>query len=391
MTVTGAGSAGTVTPVKAHGLTTGHKVVITGSNSTPTLNGTHAVTVLSTTTFSVAVNVTGAGTAGTVVPEKVYAVDNGQAGDAIYFGSDDPFTQIRLNLSDVLTSSSTGRNDVTWEYFRGESLSGSTWSETNDWVALSVTDSTANLRTSGTNTIIFDMPDSWRPIQPGIKESNATDQSFGKPAYYVRAKLGSNQGSPATSAAKIVQGWFGPNLWSTNLEDGTNSGVTSTRHSNPQSHGLTLSEREQHGPQRMPIAGYELRDHPTEFVNKIAVRGINGSYGVAEDTSSQTTYGVIKERIIDDSSLTSSAQCYQRALSLLEKVKSTATTTIRECRIRLPAPPIYTYLNEPKMVRAGDRVNVDIPTAGVSNESWLLYSMTCNVSGGGWKGSPHQV
>ena len=147
VTVTGAGSAGTVTPVKAHGLTTGHKVVITGSNSTPTLNGTHAVTVLSTTTFSVAVNVTGAGTAGTVVPEKVYAVDNGQAGDAIYFGSDDPFTQIRLNLSDVLTSSSTGRNDVTWEYFRGESLSGSTWSETNDWVALSVTDSTANLRT----------------------------------------------------------------------------------------------------------------------------------------------------------------------------------------------------------------------------------------------------
>ena len=384
VTVTGAGSAGTVTPVKAHGLTTGHKVVITGSNSTPTLNGTHAVTVLSTTTFSVAVNVTGAGTAGTVVPEKVYAVDNGQAGDAIYFGSDDPFTQIRLNLSDVLTSSSTGRNDVTWEYFRGESLSGSTWSETNDWVALSVTDSTANLRTSGTNTIIFDMPDSWRPIQPGIKESNATDQSFGKTAYYVRAKLGSNQGSPATSAAKIVQGWFGPNLWSTNLEVGTISGVTSTRHSNPQSHGLTLSEREQHGPQRMPIAGYELRDHPTEFVNKIAVRGINGSYGVAEDTSSQTTYGVIKERIIDDSSLTSSAQCYQRALSLLEKVKSTATTTIRECRIRLPAPPIYTYLNEPKMVRAGDRVNVDIPTAGVSNESWLLYSMTCNVSGGGW-------
>ena len=37
--------------------------------------------------FSVAVNVnTTAGTAGTVVPEKVYAIDNGQVGDAVYFG-----------------------------------------------------------------------------------------------------------------------------------------------------------------------------------------------------------------------------------------------------------------------------------------------------------------
>jgi len=382
--VTSAGTAGTATPVAVHGLTTGHRVVITGSNSTPTLNGTHVVTVLSTTTFSVAVNVTTAGTAGTVVPEKVYVADNGQAGDAVYFGNDDPFTQIRLNLSDVLTSSSTGRNDITWEYFQGESLSGSTWSETNDWVALGVTDSTANLRTSGTNTIIFDMPDAWRPIQPGIKEGNATDQAFGKTAYYVRAKMGANQGSPATSAAKIVQGWFGPTLWSTNLEVGTISGITSARHSDPQSYGMTLSEREQHGPQRMPLSGYELRDHPIEFVNKIAVRGQNGAYGVAEDTTSQTTYGVLKERIVDDSSLTTSTQCHQRALALLQKVKSTSTTSIRECRIRLPAPPIYTYLNEPKMVRAGDRVNVDIPTAGIVNESWFLYSMTCNVSGGGW-------
>jgi hypothetical protein len=134
----------------------------------------------------------------------------------------------------------------------------------------------------------------------------------------------------------------------------------------------------------MPIAGYELKDHPAEFVNKISVRGQNGAYGVAEDTVSQATYGVLKERIVDDSSLTTSTQCNQRALALLAKVKSTSTTTIRECRIRLPAPPIYSYLNEPKMVRAGDRVNVHIPTAGILNESWFLYSMTCNVSGSGW-------
>ena len=389
VTVTSAGSAGTATPAKAHGLTTGHKVVVTGSNSTPTLNGTHVVTVLSTTTFSVAVNVTTAGTAGTVVPEKVYAVDNGQAGDAIYFGSENPFTQIRLNISDVLTSSSSGRNDLIWEYFQGEVLQnqmsgGVTYVETDDWVALDVTDFTANFRTSGINTVIFDMPESWRPIQPGIKEANSTDQSFGKTAYYIRARMGANAGSPATSAAQFLQGWFGPNLWNTNLEVGTIAGVTSDRHSNPQSYGLTLTERGQRETQQMPITTYEIKDHSVDFVNRIAVRGQNGSYGIAEDTTSQATYGVVKERIVDDSSLTTSTQCDQRALALLEKVRSSATTTIQECRIQIPSPPIYSYLGEPKIVRAGDRVNVDIVTAGIINEAWLVYSITCNVSGGGW-------
>lgn len=55
-----------VTTTVPHGLTTGGSVVITGSNSTPTIDGTRVVTVLSPTTFSVAVNVTVAGTTGMV-------------------------------------------------------------------------------------------------------------------------------------------------------------------------------------------------------------------------------------------------------------------------------------------------------------------------------------
>jgi hypothetical protein len=48
---------------------TGAKVQITGSNSIPAINGTFTVTVLSATTFSIPVDLSGgtAGTAGAVV------------------------------------------------------------------------------------------------------------------------------------------------------------------------------------------------------------------------------------------------------------------------------------------------------------------------------------
>jgi len=50
----------------AHGLTTGDTTVIAGhTGSTPTINGTHVVTVIDTTHFSIPVNVTVGGTGGT--------------------------------------------------------------------------------------------------------------------------------------------------------------------------------------------------------------------------------------------------------------------------------------------------------------------------------------
>lgn len=51
----------------AHGLTSGDSVNITGSNSTPSINGDWVATVVDGTHFTVPVNVTVAGTAGTVV------------------------------------------------------------------------------------------------------------------------------------------------------------------------------------------------------------------------------------------------------------------------------------------------------------------------------------
>lgn len=53
-----------VTTSGPHGLSSGQQVTITGSNSTPSINGSHVVTVISPTTFSIAVNVSVAGTAG---------------------------------------------------------------------------------------------------------------------------------------------------------------------------------------------------------------------------------------------------------------------------------------------------------------------------------------
>ncbi len=83
VTVTGSGSHGivtgdlsitgnsqanptVVTTGAAHNLSTGDQVIITGSNSTPSINGLWTVTKISATTFSIAVNVTVAGTAGTI-------------------------------------------------------------------------------------------------------------------------------------------------------------------------------------------------------------------------------------------------------------------------------------------------------------------------------------
>jgi len=67
-----------VTCASPHGRTTGDAVLIAGvSTSSPTINGERTITVISDTTFSVAVNVTVGGTGGTFVP---ITTQNGGAG-----------------------------------------------------------------------------------------------------------------------------------------------------------------------------------------------------------------------------------------------------------------------------------------------------------------------
>lgn len=54
----------TVITSTAHGLTTGNRIIISGSNSTPSINGTYTVTVINSSTFSIPVNVTILGSLG---------------------------------------------------------------------------------------------------------------------------------------------------------------------------------------------------------------------------------------------------------------------------------------------------------------------------------------
>lgn len=70
-TITGitATNPSVITTSVAHGLQTGRIVTISGSNSTPSINGEWEVTVLSTTTFSIDTSVTVVGTTGTFVTD----------------------------------------------------------------------------------------------------------------------------------------------------------------------------------------------------------------------------------------------------------------------------------------------------------------------------------
>jgi len=76
-TITGntAANPTVVTTAPGHGLSTGDIVATEGSNSTPTINGSHTITVLSGTTFSVPINVTVAGTTGTMNNSKISGQD----------------------------------------------------------------------------------------------------------------------------------------------------------------------------------------------------------------------------------------------------------------------------------------------------------------------------
>lgn len=67
ITSNSAANPSVVTTPVPHGLTNGQKVFISGSNSTPSINGDLVATVISPTSFSLPVNVTVAGTSGSFV------------------------------------------------------------------------------------------------------------------------------------------------------------------------------------------------------------------------------------------------------------------------------------------------------------------------------------
>src|ERR1700722_4636050 len=87
-----------------HGLTTGEQIVVSGSNSSPTLNGIQTVTVLSPTTFSVPVNVTSAGTMGTFTTNIISSITFNSTNSTLIT------TAVPHNLSEYQTVNISGSN-----------------------------------------------------------------------------------------------------------------------------------------------------------------------------------------------------------------------------------------------------------------------------------------
>lgn len=91
-----------VTCSKPHGLTTGDKVLIAGvATSDPTINGSRTVTVISTTTFSVPVNVTTGGTGGTLVKVDTNAGGVGYVHCTAFSGLTDLVLKIMHSPDDI--------------------------------------------------------------------------------------------------------------------------------------------------------------------------------------------------------------------------------------------------------------------------------------------------
>ncbi len=78
-------AAAVVVTDRAHGRVTGDKVFFLGTNSTPTIDGEQTVTVLSTTSFSVVVTTTVAGSAGsmTFIPQELKDAESEFAGQLL--------------------------------------------------------------------------------------------------------------------------------------------------------------------------------------------------------------------------------------------------------------------------------------------------------------------
>lgn len=88
-------------------------------------------------------------------------------GDAYYFGSDNIFSQIDINIS----TAGAGTWDIVWEYY-----DGAAWSSLSN-----VTDGTTDFQTGGTNTVSWDIPSDW----------TSNEVINNDPNYYVRARLDS--------------------------------------------------------------------------------------------------------------------------------------------------------------------------------------------------------
>lgn len=86
-----------ITTTAAHALNTGDQIYIVASNSTPSINGLHTVTKLSSTSFSIPVTVSVAGTAGFFKKAaQAVASDNEVVKNRVYYSKQDVYEAVPL-------------------------------------------------------------------------------------------------------------------------------------------------------------------------------------------------------------------------------------------------------------------------------------------------------
>ena len=125
-------------------------------------------------------------------------------------------------------------------------------------------------------------------------------------------------------------------------------------------HGLTLQWRGTHAAQTIPIYRYQLGEYPVEFFTRVIVHGRGGQRGSAINSTRETTYGIIKEKVVHDWDLSTNGECIQRAQALLKASEPGSSTGIRRGEIEIYNYPTYTYVSRPIALRVGDIVRVTV-------------------------------
>ncbi|MAH51682.1 hypothetical protein CMI37_38045, partial [Candidatus Pacearchaeota archaeon] len=343
------GTSGIITTRNSHGLVAGQAVTIAGTaGSTPAINETILINeVLSPTKFTIPITVSGAGTVNTgYLTSPTSSLGTPQATDIIYFGSKSPFTQLRFNaISSTFANGGAGAG--TWEYFKG-SHDG----KSSDWMDFHATDLTGGFKgylPDGNSEMSFFTPGFgfWKSAMAGQKDATAANtgqafnlnKRFGDAYYFIRFRYTTN----AASAISLRRVWCGPNTWNPDLSTNTLAGQNNYRHTSDLAQfGLTVDDRETsiNEASTLRVISYSLKDLAQDFVNVVTVRGRAGSFAAARDEESIRKFRIVKEKIVDDSTLTNDTQCQQRAIALLQQLK--ASTSLEILDITAASPSVIT-------------------------------------------------
>jgi hypothetical protein len=112
-----------VTTLTPHGLATGDTITISGSNSTPSIDGSQTVTVLNSTQFTVPVDVTVAGSAGSFTISNLLTITNANVGPSIDATAGTTVFTVNTTTSGVANNVLTNLADISG-IFVGSLVSG---------------------------------------------------------------------------------------------------------------------------------------------------------------------------------------------------------------------------------------------------------------------------